>query len=98
MTLDNFEEPQEFLLSEETEILRTLEYTAGLVVDLVNNIDESDIDNAIVSVNAGKLMDICEVLFEYAELYEDFQTDDFLEMAQAEKSMGSYKFHSDEEH
>ena len=62
MTIDNFEEPQEPpRLSEDTEFLRTLEFAAGVIVDLVNNVDEEDLDNTIVNVNAGKLYELCEL-------------------------------------
>lgn len=99
MIVDNFEEPLEPpLLSESTEFLRTLEFAAGVIVDFIKNIDEEDLDNTIVNINAGKLYDLCEAFLDYAEVYEEFPSEELVDMVQTEKSMGAYKFYSDEEH
>lgn len=83
-------------LSENAAFIRDIDNAVAMLCELDANIpDDVDYSNVTVTVNAGRIAAICDLLLSYADLYESVDIEELMVMNEAIVSTGAGKMSND---
>jgi hypothetical protein len=86
MLMNNEEHPLPIIADQDG--IESLQQAIRMINEIYEKVPEELLDVTNITVNAGTLTELIEMLLVYAALYEDVDTDELEKMAEIENSLG----------